>query len=216
MPRLYTYIVRRDTGLAPNPYWGWCTLAVCTPNHQGSRVEPDDWVAGFLDKSRSHCFLYAMEVSEIMGLDEYFHDQSFAKKKPDLRGNWKQRCGDNFYSKRKDGTWTQHRNRFHLGEAIKAQDTKYAKVFIGSRFWYLGRSARSIPSNLAPLVGGRGARVNHDPILADRFRDWVQSRFSPGILDLPNDNPDLSVSAEEIAVAPCSSRTNPPKNSDCN
>ena len=24
-----------DTGFAPNPFWGYCTLAVCTPNHMG-------------------------------------------------------------------------------------------------------------------------------------------------------------------------------------
>jgi hypothetical protein len=34
--KLRSYIVRVDTGLAPNPFWGFCTLALCTPNHQGS------------------------------------------------------------------------------------------------------------------------------------------------------------------------------------
>jgi hypothetical protein len=50
MSDLYSYIVRQDTGLAPNPFWGWCTLAVCTPNHQGSKAKRGDWVAGFLSK----------------------------------------------------------------------------------------------------------------------------------------------------------------------
>lgn len=134
-----------------------------------------------------------MEVSEILDLDDYFQDTRFALKKPNLRGNWQQRCGDNFYSRGEDGSWIQHRNRFHLDEAIKKQDTKHARVFVGSLFWYRGRSAESLPARLAPLAGGRGARVNHDPALVDEYRNWVQARFDLGIADLPNDNPDLTV-----------------------
>ena len=37
--RLCSYVVRHDKGLAPNPFWGYCTLAVCTPNHAGVRLE---------------------------------------------------------------------------------------------------------------------------------------------------------------------------------
>ena len=31
MPRLYSYVLRKDTGFAPNPYSGYCTLACCKP-----------------------------------------------------------------------------------------------------------------------------------------------------------------------------------------
>lgn len=188
---LYTYVVREDTGLAPNPFWGICTLAVCTPNHQGSRVKCGDWIAGFLTKTRGHRFLYAMEVDEVLGLDDYYRDSRFETKKPDLRGSWKERCGDNFYSLGADGKWIQHRNRFHLDEDLKQQDTKYARVFIGRRFWYLGRSAAKLPERFAPLAGGRGTRVNHEPAMIEEFCLWVASQFSPGVHDLPNDNPDI-------------------------
>jgi hypothetical protein len=132
-----------------------------------------------------------MEVSEILGLDEYFRDERFAAKKPNLRGSWQQRCGDNFYSRNADGTWIQHRNRFHLSEGLKQQDTRHARVFIGGRFWCRGRSAQAAPANFAPLGGGRGARVNHDPSLVMEFCDWVAASFQRGIADLPNDNPDM-------------------------
>lgn len=189
--KLCSYVVREDTGLAPNPFWGVCTLAVCTPNHQGTRLTPGNWIAGFLTKSRGHKFLYAMEVSEILDLDDYFTDERFAAKKPDLRGSWQQRCGDNFYSRNSDGTWIQHRNRFHLDERLKEQDTRHARVFIGERFWYRGRSAEPAPARLAPLAGGRGARVNHDPTLVAEFCNWVSTSFRMGVGDLRNDNPDL-------------------------
>lgn len=188
---LYTYVVREDTGLAPNPFWGTCTLTVCTPNHQGSRVKCGDWIAGFLSKVRGHRFLYAMEVDEVLGLDDYHRDLRFEAKKPDLRGSWKERCGDNFYSRGRDGKWIQHRNRFHLDEDFKQKDTRYARVFIGRRFWYLGRAAAELPTRFGPLAGGRGARVNHDPALAEKFCSWVASHFDTGVHALPNDNPDI-------------------------
>ncbi len=72
------------------------------------------------------------------------------------------------------------------------QNSKHARVFVGSHFWYRGRSAESLPERLSPLAGGRGARVNHEPALVEEFRNWVQVGFDLGIADLPNDNPDLN------------------------
>ena len=132
-----------------------------------------------------------MQVEEIVNLDIYFEDPRFQNKKPDLRGDWKSRCGDNFYSRAPDGSWLQHRNRFHLDSDKKRQDTKFARAFVGRRFWYLGKAAASAPAEFAPLFGGRGARVNHDPTLASRFNEWVSESFEPGIAGDPNDNPDL-------------------------
>jgi hypothetical protein len=131
-----------------------------------------------------------MEIAQILDLDAYFHHPAFQRKKPDLRGSWQERCGDNFYSQGSDGRWIQHRNRFHLDEKIKAKDTKFARAFIASRYWYLGKRAHSIPARFAPLAGGRGARVNHDRELAANFRSWVVGEFKPGITSEPNDNPD--------------------------
>ena len=132
-----------------------------------------------------------MEVAEILDLDDYYRDDRFTAKKPDLRGTWQQRCGDNFYSRKSDGTWIQHRNRFHLDERLKEQDTRYARVFVGQRFWYRGRSADAAPAKFAPLAGGRGARVKHDARLVAEFRGWVSTSFPEGIADAPNDNPDM-------------------------
>jgi hypothetical protein len=64
MIRLYTCIARVDSGLAPNPFWGWCTLAVCTPNHQGSAGKLGDWIAGFSPKGTGHRFVYAMALDD--------------------------------------------------------------------------------------------------------------------------------------------------------
>lgn len=42
-PKLYSYVLREDTGFAPNPYHGFCTLACCKPLIR-RRAEIGDWV----------------------------------------------------------------------------------------------------------------------------------------------------------------------------
>jgi hypothetical protein len=187
MPRLFTYIVRHDTGLAPNPFWGWCTLAVCTPNHQGSRVQAGDWIAGFSEKRLGYRLIYAMEVEERIHMNDYFADPRFAPKKPRPDGTWEQRCGDNFYSLDPGGVWRQHPNELHVGAEFLRRDTKHPFVFAGRRFWYLGSKAAPIPTELLPLVGGRGARVNHSPDLVAAFVGWVEKTLPLGGAAPPRD-----------------------------
>ena len=67
---LCTYIVKHDTGLAPNPFWRYCTLAVCTPNHMGVTPRGDEfWIAGFSGKEHGNKLVYAMRVDEFMGFN---------------------------------------------------------------------------------------------------------------------------------------------------
>lgn len=190
MTALCTYVLTNDTGLAPNPYWGYCTLAVCTPNRQAARLHSGDMIAGFRTRREKNRLIYAMEVSEVLDMDEYFHDERFLQKRPDLRGNWMERCGDNFYSKNPDGTWRQHRNRFHIGDEYLKKDTRRSKVFISERYWYFGRGALEIPDVFLPLVGARGIRVKHPQTLVVRFREWLCGKRE-GIHDLPGNNPDV-------------------------
>lgn len=185
MSRLYTYIVRVDSGLAPNPFWGWCTLAVCTPNHQGSAVRPGDWIAGFSPKGTGYRFVYAMEVSERIHMQDYFKDSRFQAKKPKMQGNWKQRCGDNIYDY-VHGQWVALPNPYH--EGLEEQDTQNPFVFVGRKYWYLGRERAVTPPQFLPMIGGRGARVNHPPTLAEQFKVWVQSSFKAGITAMPLDS----------------------------
>lgn len=187
MSNLYTYVMQHDSGLAPNPFWGVCTLAVCTPNHQGSRAKSGDWIAGVSDKKRGYKLIYVMEVDERVQMNDYFEDTRFAAKKPNLGGTAQQRCGDNFYSQDGTGRWTQHPNRYHEGPECLAQDTRNPWVFVARRFWYLGRKAIELPAEFLPMFGGRGARVSHPPELVAAFRDWVEESLKMGVNALPRD-----------------------------
>src|SRR5882724_3715828 len=75
-------LLPKDSGFAPNPFGGLCTLAHCTPNHMNVHLDKGDWLAGFLSKSEQNRFLYAMEVEEVIPLDCYFLDERFESKRP--------------------------------------------------------------------------------------------------------------------------------------
>src|SRR5215212_4254586 len=70
--RLCSYVVPRDTGFAPNPVGQFCTLAACTPNHQGLKLRAGDWIVGTEPSSRESKLVYAMQVSEVLDFDTYF------------------------------------------------------------------------------------------------------------------------------------------------
>lgn len=188
--RLCTYIVKKDTGLAPNPFWGYCTLAVCTPNHMGIRAKPGDWFAGFTPKQQGNKLLYTVEVSEVMPFDQYAVDPRFDNKKPVINGPWKRRCGDNMYYQDEQGKWQQRPNVFHNTPEQKKQDLRHPTVFIGERFYYFGENAIQTPPQFDDLIWPRqGCKCSHEPELVADFLDWLQAKFQPGIHGEPFDRP---------------------------
>ena len=51
--KLYSYIVAHDGGFAPNPFWGYCTLANCKPKiRQTAKV--GDWIVGLSSKPKGN------------------------------------------------------------------------------------------------------------------------------------------------------------------
>jgi len=185
--RVCTYIITVDSGLAPNPFWGYCTLAVCTPNHMGVRLVKGDWVIGFLSKSRGNKLLYAMNIDKVVDFNEYYRNKKYFKKRPNLAGTWQERCGDNIYYKNEAGDWAQTKTIYHRGMLEK--DTKYPRAFISDKFYYFGESAITIPNQFIDLVPKRqGVKCNHDPSLAASFVNWIEKNNKCGIQGEPIDN----------------------------
>lgn len=185
--KLYSYIVRYDRGLAPNPFHGYCTLAVCTPNHMGIKPEKGDWIAGFSSKSAGNKLVYAMQVSETMHFKDYYHDARFQDKKPRMDGSWKERCGDNFYEFDHKGNPIQHPNPFHAGDEYCRIDTKHPFVFIAENFYYFGEKAVSIPIDFQELVYRfRGYKHNFQEGKVEGFLTWLKENWKPEIYGNPN------------------------------
>lgn len=187
--RLYSHVVTHDHGLAPNPFWGYCTVAVCTLNHMGVRASEGDWLVGTTPASRGDKLVYAMRVSEVLSFDEYYRDSRFQKKKPDVHGTWRQRCGDNMYYRDETGKWRQCCSLHHRSPQVKQQDRRHPRVFIAEHFYYFGDKAPDIPSSYAELIWRRqGCKCRHNPAVVDAFLDWLQANFEPGVLGIPHDN----------------------------
>lgn len=185
--KLCSYTLRVDYGFAPNPFWEFCTLAACTPNHQGVRLKSGDWIMGHSDLSHGNRLVYAMRLSEVTGFDEYYHDPRFARKKPKVDGTWKQRCGDNIYHLEND-EWIQSETIYHDDDEHRAQDTAYARVYISDHFYYFGENSIAIPPKFAELIRDRqGCKTSHDPEVVASFIEWLESSFTPGRHGNPRD-----------------------------
>jgi Nucleotide modification associated domain 2 len=89
MPDRYCfYRMTDDAGSAPNPFYGRCTLAICTPNHQRARLSKGDVIVGVEadplirrrrknqpDSTSVRCIVYYTVIDEILDLDSYFRDR---------------------------------------------------------------------------------------------------------------------------------------------
>ena len=95
MVRIYSYVVRYDSGFAPNPFYDYCTLATCKPDIRRT-AKVSDWVIGSASNGngvrRGGHLVYAMRVTETMTFDDYAADQRFEVKKPFRTGSRKQRA----------------------------------------------------------------------------------------------------------------------------
>ena len=106
--RLFTYVVARDYGFAPNPFGGVCTLATCKPDIRRN-AQIGDWVAGIASKADKQVpsLTYAMQVDETLSYEAYWADPRFSHKKPERRASVRHVYGDNIYSKDLGGNWMQ-------------------------------------------------------------------------------------------------------------
>ncbi len=74
--RVFVYIIKEDTGFAPNPFHGVCSLATCMqPIRKAAR--PGDLIIGKAGSQRGGRTVFAMEVSGITTFAEYWHDPEF-------------------------------------------------------------------------------------------------------------------------------------------
>jgi hypothetical protein len=186
--RLCSYIVVHDSGFAPNPFGGYCTLASCTPNHQGVRLSPNDWLMGHATANRGHGLIYAMQVPEVQDFDTYFNDPRFEHKKPRFDQTPREACGDNIYYRANGGDWIQHPTLFHGTLQNRVQDTKHPRVFISEHFYYFGENAPPIPKEFGTLIRDRqGCKCLYPEELVNAFVEWLRVTFRPGIHGEPRD-----------------------------
>lgn len=87
--RNFSYKIEHDFGLAPNPFGGYCTLAVCKSSIRSNKgLEVGSWIIGTGSKKLKNAnkLIYAMQVGEKLTFNEYWNDPRFQYKKPIING----------------------------------------------------------------------------------------------------------------------------------
>jgi hypothetical protein len=148
--KLYSYVVMHDTGFAPNPFYGYCTLACCKPEIRRT-AQKGDWIVGLTPKAGGNRIVYYMRVDDVMeSFASYWVDRRFEVKKPTdadgVRG-WR---GDNIYEPLASGGYRQLPSIHSDGEAedaeAKAHDLGGGRVLVSENFAYFGSKTLSATS----------------------------------------------------------------------
>jgi hypothetical protein len=192
-----SYVVARDYGFAPNPFFGVCTLATCKPNIRRA-AQLGDWVigTGTASRQRKDYLVFAMKVDEAVTFNEYWDDPSFQQKKPNLSGSKKQAFGDNIYFKQ-SGKWHQLDSHHSFADGTPnpaniENDTQADRVLIGSDYIYWGRSGPKIPARFRNFQGydicaGRNHKSNFPTPMVEQFIAWLRGSDWKGYIGEPLD-----------------------------
>lgn len=186
--KLYSYVVARDFGFAPNPFYGFCTLSSCKPKIRQS-ANKGDWVVGVSSIGRGQDInpnlVYTMKITEKLTFQEYWNDPRFLCKRPVLNGSIKQVYDDNIYHKNSEDKWFQEPSHHTLpnNEPNKKNlktDTKSDNVLISQEYYYLGNNKIEIPNYIHHKISitensRLGHRVTETCNDIGTFLEWINS-----------------------------------------
>ncbi|WP_448137577.1 Nmad2 family putative nucleotide modification protein [Sphingobacterium siyangense] len=204
MLKIYTYVLDHDLGLAPNPFWGYCTVAVCKPKiRKSKKLKIGDWIVGTGSRELEKRYkrpkgkyvnklIYAMEVNEILTFEDYWNDIRFNIKKPVLDGSLAKMYGDNIYKPLDNSNWAQLNsahsnadgsiNKKHLKTDISGKN-----VLISTNFYYLGDKCVRIPDRFHGLIWNRQGEKSFEDGNTVNYIDWIINNHTKGVTGDPID-----------------------------
>jgi hypothetical protein len=220
--KLFSYKMTHDTGFAPNPFGHTLTLATCKPAIR-KKKEVGEWIAGFTSVKLNHDpvgeerLVFLMRIGEKCHLSKYFSDPRFQDKipLPHLKDPVA-KAGDNIYRPLVPGAieffhFEQLKNINHWAGCGPDQDHLIEDisgqfVLVADIFYYFGDSPLIIPPSCRPKMPK--GQANHgyltQPDQAERFLQYIQGNYLPGIHSLPKD-----LQKSELKDATC--KTKPPQ-----
>ena len=215
MSSLFSYCIPIDDGVAPNPYWDFCTLAICKPAIRSAATE-GDWIAGTGarhaqvggggTRDLSGRLVYAMKVTKKFTMKEY--DAHTRVHLPDKVPSWRhadhqRRLGDSIYDFSTDPP-TQRPGAHQAGNI--ATDLRGKFVLLSDEFYYFGASAIPLPGELLAIAQNRqGHRRQKNDEYRDSFISWATSLGAKGVLGQPLYNP-FRGDSEAAEVGFCAGR----------
>ena len=193
--KLYSYIITRDYGFAPNPFPPCCTLATCKPKIR-CKAQISDWVVGIGSGATNSIFknklIYAMQVQEKLTFDEYWVDTHFKRKRPVMNGSKRQMYGDNIYHRPTlESPFIQEDSHHSLPNGEKnilnyERDLPGKYVLISNEFWYFGERAVPLPQEFLSLANVvRGYKIINKEEFINRFSDWLRALPQSGYIGKP-------------------------------
>lgn len=198
MPNLYSYVVAYDSGFAPNPFNGFCTLTTCKPEIR-KNATIGDWLIGTGSNRkgvrRGGHLVYAMRVNEILSFSNYWNDFRFEKKKPNLNASYRAACGDNIYQPLEGGGYHQL-NSYHSkkdgspNQKHIDRDTSVDRVLVSNDFVYFGAEGPMVPDFIKKaglVLSGRGHKKIDDEAIITDFESWLTDLGVKGYQGRPFD-----------------------------
>lgn len=188
---LYSYIVKHDTGFAPNPFFGYCTLACCKPGIRRT-AKVGDWIVGLTPKAQGNKIVYFMKVDKKMRFDEYWLDRRFERKKPKLNAGIKGKNGDNIYAWENGGfrqlPSAHSKPKFGNREdaKMKRRDLGGQGVLVSRHFAYFGSEPEKLPKGLKRLIVGIGYRCHLSEDIKSRFLQFTEKHGFGGYMHCPH------------------------------
>ena len=201
MPDVFAYRVEHDRGLAPNPFFGICSLAVCKPKIR-KKAEIGDFVIGTSSYDRDRVrrsrvagggAVLIMRVTDVTCFDDYHADHP--RKRPDMRGSRMRRGGDAIYHRDPvTGEWIQADSlHSHPGGRLSAADLRRdtgltENILLSEDFTYWGRQAVALPAHLG-MFTRKEVREQHEFSAAAKaaFIAWATPRLGRGRVGEPID-----------------------------
>ena len=189
---IYSYKITRDFGFAPNPFYSMCTLATCKPKIRKT-ANIGDWVIGFGSAAKysrlKNKIIYIMRVEKKITFNEYWNGKEFQCKKPVMNGSLKQNYGDNIYHF-ENGLWVQVDSHHSLKDGTPnilnvRKDTSSDNVLISKTYWYFGKEAVDVPSDLSVIIPECRDYIKVEG-LDEKINDWVQHFQNSGFIGEPN------------------------------
>ena len=186
---IYSYVLRYDDGVAPNPFHDVCTLAICKPKIR-KYASKNDWVIGTGSRDNVNKYdnipriIYAMKIEDKKSLTDYFDDPKFLNKRPKWNSpkpsDW---TGDNIYEM-KNGKVIQHPSVHSNGnnedEESKLHDLSGENVLISRNFWYWGKNALILPDDFSQFPKkGQSHKIITNENLIKKFEEWVHIQPKP-------------------------------------
>ncbi|WP_157835151.1 hypothetical protein [Xanthomonas sp. SHU 199] len=188
---VYSYVVARDFGFAPNPFYQYCTLATCKPVIRRTAIL-GDLIIGTAPSPHRNQVVFCMEVTEALTFDEYWADPRFKVKRPNLNSSGKAAFGDNIYRSYAGGWLQADSHHTHADGSPSSEnidtDTSTNRVLISQNFSYWGRIKVELPIHLQGVIkSGPGHKRGAISLaLRQELKEWFD-KSEKGFIGIPRE-----------------------------